>query len=52
MSLRLSAVMTYSFVTAAGIGLTTSFLTDRVTVKNALLTAVGVTVGMVTVRLV
>ena len=52
MTLPLPAVIIYSFVTSAVIGLTASFLTDRIPAKNALLVAVGTTVGMVVVRMV
>jgi len=52
MTLSLPAVITYSFVTSAVIGLTASFFTDHILAKNALLIAVDTTVGMVVVRMV
>ncbi len=46
MALPLPAVITYSFVAAAVVGLTASFFTDRISVKQALLLAICTTIGM------
>jgi hypothetical protein len=51
MDLSLSATIAYSFVASAIVGLSFSFLTDRVSVKMGLLLAVSTTAGQVVVRM-
>lgn len=51
MALSLSATIAYSFVASAIVGLSFNSLTDRVSVKMWLLSAVSATTGQVVVRM-
>jgi hypothetical protein len=51
MAISLPAIIAYSFVASAIVGLCFSFLTDRVSVKVGLLSAVSTTTGQVVVRM-
>ena len=46
MTLPLPTVITYSIVASTVVGLTASFLTDRISMKQALILAVCTTTGM------